>query len=304
MSASRVEKAPRTGIAITLEPDVRMILAPNPSPMTYWGTNTYLLGRKDITVIDPGPNDPAHLKAILAALEPGQSIAQIVVTHSHKDHSPLAAELKAQTGAPILAFGDSYAGRSEAMLALLQTGDLGGGEGIDESFSPDQFVQDGDTISVEDQPLSVIHSPGHMGNHISLGFGDICFTGDHIMGWASSMVSPPDGDLTDFMRSCERLRAIDWRVFYAGHGDPIQTPNARLDWLIAHRQSREANILAALKGKPSDASGLAAAIYHDVDPKLLPAAERNVLAHLVDLYGRGIVRPKQAFEINATFEIA
>ena len=153
MSSSTDEIPPKPGELVHLEPGVRVLLAPNPSPMTYWGTNTYLLGEKDITVIDPGPDSPDHLEAVLAVLQPGQSITQIVVTHSHKDHSPLAAALKARTGAEILAFGDSASGRSEAMIALAKTGDLGGGEGVDESFAPDRLVADRQQIAVEDRAL-------------------------------------------------------------------------------------------------------------------------------------------------------
>ncbi|UZD92103.1 MBL fold metallo-hydrolase [Cognatishimia activa] len=303
MSEQIDEKPPKVGEAIVLERGLRVILAPNPSPMTYWGTNTYLLGEKDITVIDPGPDSVEHLQAILKALEPGQSISQIVVTHSHKDHSPLAKPLKEKTGAEIISFGDSLSGRSAAMAELAKTGEIGGGEGVDADFSPDRLVSDGEVIAAEDRALKVIHTPGHMGNHISLAMEDACFTGDHIMGWASSLVSPPDGDLTDFMASCERLAQENWRVFYSGHGAAITEPNARLQWLITHRRSREAEILAQLRLSPADAVGLAQTIYHDVNPKLLPAAQRNVLAHLVDLYGRGLVLPQQAFEINATFEL-
>lgn len=303
MSDDLRENPPKAGVPIALEDGIRMVLAPNPSSMTYWGTNTYLLGHKDITVIDPGPASEAHLDAILAALGPSQSISQIVVTHSHKDHSPLAATLKDRTGAEVIAFGDSFSGRSEAMVAFAKTGHIGGSEGVDEDFFPDRLVADSDVIMVEGKALRVIHTPGHMGNHICLGFGDVCFTGDHVMGWASSMVSPPDGDLTDFMASCEKISKIQWRVFYSAHGAPIQEPNARVGWLMTHRRSREAGILEQLKKGPADAASLTRAIYHDVNPKLLPAAERNVLAHLVDLNGRGLVRTQQAFEIKATFEL-
>lgn len=303
MSDTTDEIPPTVGQPVELESGIRSLLAPNPSPMTYWGTNTYLLGQKDITVIDPGPMDESHLDAILGALRPDQRIVQIVVTHSHKDHSPLSKPLKEKTSAPIVAFGDSRSGRSEAMISLAQNGEIGGGEGVDESFAPDHLVADGDVIDIEDQSLDVIHTPGHMGNHISLGLGDVCFTGDHIMGWASSLVSPPDGDLTDFMASCERLAATEWRRFYSGHGAPITEPNARLQWLIAHRRARETDILRELKKAPANASELAQAIYQDVDARLMPAAQRNVLAHLVDLHSRGTVRSQQVFEINATFEL-
>lgn len=304
MSETTDKNPPIVGDPVELEPGIRSILAPNPSPMTYWGTNTYLLGQQDITVLDPGPMEERHLDAIIDALRPGQRIVQIVVTHSHKDHSPLSTPLKAKTNAPIIAFGDSRSGRSDAMISLSQNGEIGGGEGVDESFAPDHLVADGDVIEIEDQSLRVIHTPGHMGNHVSLGLGDVCFTGDHIMGWASSLVSPPDGDLTDFMASCERLAATEWRRFYAGHGAPITEPNARLQWLIAHRRARESEILAALAKAPANAAELVQAIYHDVDPRLIPAAQRNVLAHLVDLCGRDIVRNRQTFEFNTTFELA
>jgi glyoxylase-like metal-dependent hydrolase (beta-lactamase superfamily II) len=272
--------------------------------MTHWGTNTYLIGESEITVVDPGPKSDAHLQAILGALTGNQRITQIVVTHSHKDHSPLAAPLQEKTGAKIIGFGDSAAGRSAAMHQLSLTGELGGGEGVDDAFRPDLIVEDGDHIDAGDHRLKVIHTPGHMGNHIALAMDDMCFTGDHIMGWASSLVSPPDGDLTDFMTSCATLSKRDWRVFYAGHGAPIVAPNERLRWLIDHRLGREAEILNHLEQGPKGAMALAEAMYQDVNPKLLPAAERNVLAHLVDLYGRGIVKPQQVFEIHATFELA
>ena len=295
---------PPVGIAETLEPGLRRVLAPNPSPMTYRGTNTYLLGTKGIAVIDPGPADPAHLKAILAALGPGQSVSHIVVTHTHLDHSPLARELSRATGAPVLAFGDATAGRSAVMQELAQSGLMGGGEGIDADFAPDRSVEDGARIDGDGWTLEVIHTPGHIGNHISLGWNDVCFTADHVMGWASSLVSPPDGDLTDFMASCARLAARDWRAFYPGHGAPVTDPAARLDWLITHRKSREAAILQQLAQGPADAKELAGAIYADTPAALLPAATRNVLAHLVDLHGKGRVAPQGALHAEARFSLS
>ncbi|CUJ29470.1 MBL fold metallo-hydrolase [Cognatishimia activa] len=304
MSAAELENAPKVGVPVELEPGVRMILAPNPSPMTYWGTNTFLLGQREITVIDPGPSSEPHLEAILKSLAPDQILKQIVVTHSHLDHSPLAADLSAKTGAKVIAFGDSSSGRSAAMRVLAQSGVIGGGEGVDEAFAPDEIVKDGDIIDIDGKNLRVIHTPGHMGNHISLAMDDICFTGDHIMGWASSLVSPPDGDLTDFMASCERLNQTKWRAFYPAHGAPITAPHDRLNWLISHRKSREVDILAELKKASADIPALTRAIYQDVNPKLIPAAERNVLAHLVDLHGRGLVVAQQGLEISATFALA
>ncbi|MES0824240.1 MBL fold metallo-hydrolase [Ruegeria sp. SCP11] len=294
---------PPAGPAEDLQVGLRRILAPNPSPMTYRGTNTYLLGTGDLAVIDPGPLNEAHLDAILDAVQPGQRISHIVVTHSHLDHSPLARSLAERTGAPVLAFGGPETGRSAVMTELAQQGLAGGGEGIDTSFRPDFELPDCATISGDGWQLEVIHTPGHLGNHIALGWGDVCFTGDHVMGWASSLVSPPDGDLTDFMAACHRLRTRDWSVFYAGHGAPISDPSARLDWLINHRLKRETQILEALKVQPGTARELAERIYLDTPPALLPAAARNVFAHLVDLAGKSQVVSEERLSANAQFHI-
>lgn len=294
---------PVTGVAEVLEPGLRRIVAPNPSPMTYRGTNTYLLGRTALAVIDPGPEDATHLEAILEACAPGQRISHIVVTHAHLDHAPLARPLAERTGAPVFAFGPAAAGRSSAMQALAETGLAGGGEGIDAGFAPDHTVLDGDRIDGDGWTLEVLHTPGHLGNHICLGWNDACLTADHVMGWASSLVSPPDGDLTDFMASCARLRARDWRVFYPGHGAPIEDPAARLDWLINHRQTREAAILQALEAGAATAQALAAAIYTDTPAALLPAATRNVLAHLIDLMGKSRVAPVDDLSADARFAL-
>jgi glyoxylase-like metal-dependent hydrolase (beta-lactamase superfamily II) len=282
---------PPVGVALTIELGLRRIVAPNPSPMTYRGTNTYLLGTGGLAVIDPGPDSTVHLSAILRAVEPGQHISHIIVTHTHLDHSPLARALSDSCGAPVLAFGTAQSGRSDAMHQLAQAGTLGGGEGVDTAFRPDTTVAHGDIIEGDGWQLEVIHTPGHIGNHISLGWKDTCFTADHVMGWASSLVSPPDGDLTDFMASCVLLQARDWRVFYPGHGAPVADPSARLDWLITHRRAREAAIVALLAKAPATAPALARTIYADTPAALLGAATRNVLAHLIDLHGRGHVAP-------------
>lgn len=292
---------PPIGSAEPLAPGLRRIVAPNPSPMTYRGTNTYLVGDRALAVIDPGPDHPEHLEAILAALTPGQTISHIIVTHTHLDHSPLARPLAQATGAPVLAFGDAQAGRSPVMAELAQGGLAGGGEGIDTHFTPDQVVADGDHITGDGWVLEVIHTPGHIGNHIALGWDDICFTADHVMGWASSLVSPPDGDLTDFMASCARLQARDWSVFHPGHGAPVTDPAARLDWLVSHRHSRESAILAALADGPATARALAERIYTETPPALLGAAERNVFAHLVDLHGRSEVTAAPELSAGAVF---
>ncbi|MEL7011640.1 MAG: MBL fold metallo-hydrolase [Pseudomonadota bacterium] len=274
---------PAYGIAEELSPGLRRVVAPNPSPMTYKGTNTYLLGTRDLAVIDPGPDRRAHLQAILDAIGPDQRITHIFVTHSHVDHSPLARALSEATGAPVLAFGPSGAGRSDIMTKLAATGLADTGEGIDTDFAPDLTLEDGAVTTGSDWSLEALWTPGHLGNHLSFAWNDIVFTGDLVMGWASSLVSPPDGDLTDFMASCRKLRDRGARVFHAGHGAPIDAPMDRVTWLIDHRLSREASILKVLEQGPATTTDLARAIYTDTPASLIPAAKRNILAHLIDL---------------------
>lgn len=279
---------PVPGVAEELAPGLRRILARNPSPMTWRGTNTYLLGHEHIAIIDPGPDDKAHMDAILKACT-GQRIAQIIVTHSHVDHSPLASRLSQHTGAPVLAFGSSDAGRSTAMQACLDAGMSGGGEGIDAGFAPDIFLRDGEDFAAGDQLMTAWHTPGHMGNHMCFEWKGAVFCGDLVMGWASSLVSPPDGDLTDFMISCQRLADLKPRILHAGHGAPIKDPDTRISWLMDHRTTREQQILERLKAGPAAANELAEAIYTETPPALIPAATRNVFAHLIDLEGKSRV---------------
>ena len=290
---------PETGVAEQLAPGLRRVLAPNPSTMTFRGTNTYLLGQDDVTVIDPGPDDPAHLAALMQALA-GEVVTHIVVTHAHLDHSPLARRLADRTGAQVWGFGPPEAGRSAVMQALVAGGYAGGGEGVDVAFMPDVAVGDGAVIAAPAGALRVLHTPGHMGNHICLGWGDVVFSGDLVMGWATSLVSPPDGDIADFMTSCRRLRTEGAAVLYPGHGAPVTDPAGRIDWLIAHRQDRRAQVLSALR-TPRSIAALTAAIYTDVDPALWPIASRNMLAQLVELVGAGLVTATPALSPDAVF---
>ena len=230
-------------------------------------------------------------------------MSHIFVTHSHLDHSPLAAQLSRDLAAPVYAFGDSHAGRSAIMQELLRTGLSEGGEGRDETFAPDIHLHDGQTVSGPWGAMTALHTPGHMANHMCFLFGEQLFVGDHVMGWASSLVSPPDGDLTDFMASCEKLMTVRAAVQHSGHGAPILQPQARLRWLIDHRRARERQIRAALGAAPADARTLAKAIYADAPPALLPAATRNVFAHLIDLYQRKTVTTEHVLSQDAVFEI-
>ncbi|PTX48004.1 MBL fold metallo-hydrolase [Allosediminivita pacifica] len=272
-----------------IAPGLRRILAPNASPMTYRGTNTYLLGTSDIAVIDPGPDDPSQQAAILGALEPSQRISTILVTHAHLDHSPLARRLSEATGAPVLAFGDAESGRAPDMARLADAATVGGGEGVDISFRPDRTLGEGESLEGDGWRLTAMHLPGHFGNHMGFAWGDALFSGDLVMGWATSLVSPPDGDLTAFMASLRRLQAHRWSVFYPAHGAPVTSPGDRLAELVAHREAREAAILAALESGPASAIGLATRIYTETPAPLLSAARRNVLAHLIDLQRRSCV---------------
>lgn len=291
---------PAVGFPTPLADGLTSVLAPNASPMTYWGTNSYILGHDSVCVIDPGPKEPAHLQALLAAIGK-RTVTHILVTHSHLDHSPLARPLSDATGAPILAYGNSNAGRSVAMTALSETGLMGGGEGVDTDFDPDICIADGDIIKGSDWSLRAIHTPGHFGNHLSFLWKDDAFTGDHLMGWATSLVSPPDGDLTDFMASCRKLSNLSIKRGYCGHGAPIEDVQSRLQELITHRLGRESEILAALEKDQHSPASLAAMIYTDVAPALLPMAERNVLAHLVDLFGRKLVACDGPLSAQAKF---
>lgn len=281
----------RYGVAERLEPGLRRVIAPNPSPMTLHGTNSYILGEGRVAVIDPGPAHAAHLSALLAALAPGEVVTHILVTHAHLDHSPLARPLSEATGAPVLAFGDARSGRSALMEHLAAAGGLAGGEGVDAGFIPDARLADGEDISGDGWALRARHTPGHFGNHLSFQWQNSVFCGDHVMGWASSLVSPPDGDMGAYMASLDKLSALGAHRLHAGHGAPIADASARIVELIAHRRDREAAIRAALGDGPADAATLAARIYTDTPAPLLQAAARNVFAHLIDLTERNLAEP-------------
>ena len=283
-----------------IEPGLRCVLAPNPSPMTHWGTNTFLIGQGAVAVIDPGPALPAHQAAILAALRPGERISHIFVTHAHLDHSQGARALSQATGAPVLGYGAALAGRSPLMRRLASEGLLDGGEGLDRDFQPDIVLRDEDTIESPEWALTALHTPGHFAGHLSFRMGSRIFCGDVVMGWSSTLISPPDGDLADYFRSLSRLDALGAEALRPAHGDAVREPGARLAELAAHRRERTAQILAALRENPGTAEALARRIY-DVGPALIPAATRNVLAHLIALSELGAVAPTGPIAVNAVF---
>lgn len=284
---------------------VRRVTCANPSAMTFTGTRTYVVGEGRVAIVDPGPDNPSHLAALLAALAPGEAVAHIVLTHTHTDHSAGAGALARATGAGIAGFGRHRAGMSETMLRLAAAGaDLGGGEGADHATVPTRNLADGDTLEGEGWALTAIHTPGHLSNHISLaleGTGAL-FTGDTVMGWATTLVSPPEGDMAALMASLEKLRARGADMLLPGHGHPVTDPAAMLDHQIAHRKARAASVLASLANGPASAADLAREIYTDTDPALLPAAARNVFATLIGLMDEGQARALDRLTPAARFE--
>ena len=291
---------PDPGKAETLDDGLRRILAPNPGPMTHWGTNTFILGEGHVAVVDPGPASAAHLAAILKATQ-GETITHILVTHAHADHSPLARDLARATGAPVLGFGPPETGRSPTMEALAKDGRAGGGEGVDHAFHPDQTLGEGDRVSADGWNIDVLHTPGHFAGHLAFRMGDHVLSGDHVMDWSSSLVSPPDGDLRAFMETSERLAALQGVTFHPGHGNRIDAGPERLSWLIQHRLKRETAIREALGPSPQDLSTITRRVYTDIPPEMLPAAARNVLAHLIDLVDRNLATASPHLGFDAMF---
>ncbi|WP_417248722.1 MBL fold metallo-hydrolase [Celeribacter sp.] len=279
-------RSPRPATQGEVATGVIRVIAPNPSPMTHWGTNTFILGTgADRVLIDPGPDSAAHREAIMAALPDGTRISHILVTHAHLDHSAGVPALAALTDAPVMAFGDATSGRTEIMQRLAREEDaLGGGEGVDHGFAPDIKLADRAVVETAAGPVTALHTPGHMSGHLSFLWEGLCFTGDLIMGWSTSLISPPDGDASTYRESLTLLRQLGPSRLMPAHGDAIDTPEARISELLDHRAMRESQILAELAKGPCDLTTLTRAIYSDLPAPALPYAARNTLAHLIDLY--------------------
>ena len=271
-----------------VSPLIRRVTANNPGPFTFRGTGTYIVGQGQVAVIDPGPDDPAHLEAILAAI-PGERVTHILITHHHSDHSPLAGLLKARTGAPI--YGCAVAGHDE------DDGGVKMEAGHDLSFKPDiSLCGGGAVIEGAGWTMDVIATPGHTSNHICFGFREenACFTGDHIMGWSTTVITPPDGDMTDYLASLDDIRARKFDVLWPTHGPPIREVDAFIAAYIEHRQERVDQILNALKAGPARINQLVPRLYADVDSRLHPAAARSMLAAMIHLVRRGQLKTEGA----------
>ena len=269
------------GLVEQVHPLVRRVLAGNPSPFTFTGTQTYIVGSGEVAVIDPGPDLADHVDAILSATS-GERIAAILCTHTHRDHSPASRLLAAATGAPIIGCPP---------LALEDDGPRADAS-FDFDYVPDQVLEHGDSIAGEGWTLRAVATPGHTSNHLCFALDEekTLFTGDHVMGWSTTVVSPPDGDMTLYMRSLKDLLERDDRLYLPAHGPPVEKTHAHVRALLAHRRMREKQILAELGKGHGQIVKMVETMYRDVDPRLHPAAGRSVLAHLVDLERRGLVR--------------
>lgn len=273
-------EAPPTGEPMRLSPLVRRVLAPNPSAFTYTGTQSYVVGRDEIAVIDPGPADDAHIDALIAAVA-GRPVKAILCTHTHRDHSPAAAPLAGRTGAPVIGCApltlDDDGPRSDAAF--------------DAAYRPDEVMGDGATLSGGGWTIEAIATPGHTSNHLCFALREeaALFTGDHVMGWSTTVVVPPDGDMAAYMQSLEKLRGRGDRIYFPAHGAPVTKPEQYVRSLIGHRMQRERQILKLVAETPRDIPEIVANAYPGLDPRLVAAAGGSVYAHLLDLQRRGLV---------------
>ena len=284
------------GEVARLSPCIRRVIAKNPSPFTYYGTGTYIVGSGEVAVIDPGPDLESHVDALEDALK-GESVTHILVTHTHRDHSPAARILQNRVGGMIHAYGPHGSGRPEALDAVE--------EGADHNFVPDIMLKDGDTVSGSDWSLEAVHTPGHCSNHLCyrLRKERTLFCGDHVMGWSTTVVAPPDGDMQAYMRSLRRLLDSDDAIYWPTHGPAIHDPHSFVRANIAHREAREAQILDCIRVGEVTIAAMVKKIYAAVDPGLHPAAARSVLSHLIHLIETGRVAKVGALSMDSTFAV-
>jgi glyoxylase-like metal-dependent hydrolase (beta-lactamase superfamily II) len=275
----------KPGFVEEVRPGVRRVLCDNPSPFTFTGTVSYIVGKGNVAIIDPGPDREAHAKALLDAVR-GEAVTHIFVTHTHRDHSPNSARIRRATGATVYAEGPHRAARPR-----YESEKHDPEYGADREFKPDVAVCHGDVIEGDGWRLEAVATPGHTANHMAFVWPErtITFVGDHVMGWSTSIVAPPDGSMADYMASLERLASRDEDFYFSGHGAEIPEARRYVRFLIRHRQAREASILHRLSKGEADIATLVRSIYIGIDPRLTTAAGYSVLAHLEDLVARGIV---------------
>ena len=271
-----------TGKAEEVEPLVKRVLAPNPSPYTYTGTQTYVVGERDgpdCAVIDPGPDDADHIAAIMDAAA-GRRIVAIMCTHTHRDHSPAAAPLSKQTGAPVVGCAP----------LVLRTDLPRADEAFDTTYDPDRVLEDGEAMKGTGWTLTAVATPGHTSNHLCFALEEsgVLFTGDHVMGWSTSVVIPPDGDMGDYLKSLEKLQAREDKVYHSAHGEAITRPRQLVRGMIGHRRQRENQIMRLLGEEARTVAEFIPHMYKGLDERLIPAAEMSVTAHLIDLEKRGL----------------
>ncbi|MBX9843937.1 MAG: MBL fold metallo-hydrolase [Xanthobacteraceae bacterium] len=281
-------------------PGVRRILCNNPSPFTFKGTISYIVGRGKVAIIDPGPDDPAHNAALLDAVR-GETVTHIFVTHTHRDHSPGVPAIKKATGATVLAEGPHRPARP------LHVGDGPRLESSnDTDFKPDRALADGEVVQGSGWTIEAITTPGHTANHMAYAFREagIVFAGDHVMAWSTPVVSPPDGSMGDYMASLQKLAKRSEQVYFPGHGDAVRNAPRFVAAYILHRKAREASILNRLAKGETDIPDLVGSIYANLDPRLVKAAGMSVLAHLEDLVARGEAATNGPPSIQGRYRLA
>ena len=265
-----------------LEPGIARVLAHNPSAFTYYGTQSYLIGTHEVAVVDPGPDLPEHVDALVEAIG-GRKVAAIMCTHTHRDHSPASRPLAERTGAPIIGC---------APLALETVGPRADAA-FDGDYVPDEVLGDGQTLELDGEQVTVVATPGHTSNHLCLAWRGALLSGDHVMGWSTTVVVPPDGDMADYMASLDKLRRREDRVYYPAHGPPVTKPQQYVRHLVGHRMQRENQILGLIDGQLRTIPDIVSNAYPGLDPRLTIAAGGSVLAHLRDLERRGLVEQRQ-----------
>jgi glyoxylase-like metal-dependent hydrolase (beta-lactamase superfamily II) len=282
-----------------LSPLIRRVLCNNPGPFTFKGTVTYIIGTGRVAIVDPGPDDPAHVAAVLEAVK-GETVEAILVTHTHRDHSPATPAIKAATGAKVYAEGPHRAARA---LNLGETNALDASG--DKDFMPDVKLRDGEVVTGPGWSLEAVFTPGHTANHMafSLAEENTLLSGDHVMAWSTSIVAPPDGSMGDYMASLDKLRARAEAIFWPGHGGAVHKPATFMRALASHRRLREAAIMKRLRDGDRAIPDIVTAIYEGLDPRLKGAAGLSVFAHLEDLVGRGLVVTDGAPSLTGEFRV-